>query len=65
MPDPPANIAPSAVMFMILTVVVMQLITNAIVFDAQQKLQMRAQEQLHIQKWQLEQLVPSSGSSST
>jgi len=30
--------------------------------DRQRRTQERAQEQLHVQKWQLEQLAPSSGS---
>jgi serine/threonine-protein kinase len=58
------DIAPSALVFLIVTMTVMQLLTNAIVLGAQRNLKERAQEQLHIQKWQLEQLVPSSGSSS-
>jgi hypothetical protein len=58
------DMAPGAILFLIVTMVIMQLTTNAIVLESQRKLQDRAQEQLHIQKWQLAQLVPSSGSSS-
>ncbi len=59
------DVAPVAVVFMILAVVVMQLFTNVFVLDRQRRIQERAQELLHVQKWQLEQLVPSSGSTSS
>jgi hypothetical protein len=59
------DIAPSAVVFLIIAMIVMQLFANVFVLDTQRRIQERAQELLHIQTWQLEQLVPSSGSTST
>jgi hypothetical protein len=59
------DVKPTAVLVMILSCITMQLVANAVVFAGQRKLQGNAQEQLHVQKWQLEQLVPSSGSPST
>jgi serine/threonine-protein kinase len=58
------DLEPTALVVIVLSAVVMQLFANAFIFGAQRNIQARAQEQLHIQKWQLEQLVPSSGSSS-
>jgi len=43
-------------------VIVLQMIANALVLDRQRREQERARELLHVQKWQLQQLVPSSGS---
>jgi serine/threonine-protein kinase len=56
------EMGPTTMFFMILASIVVQLITNLYVLDAQRRLQDRAQEQLHVQAWQLAQLVPSSGS---
>ena len=56
------DIAPGALLFLVLGTIVLQLIANTIVHDAQRRLQNRAQEQLHVQAWQLAQLVPGSGS---
>jgi serine/threonine-protein kinase len=52
----------TTLMFMLLATIVLQLVANLYVLDAQRRLQDRAQEQLHVQAWQLAQLVPSSGS---
>ncbi|HEY5924316.1 MAG TPA: hypothetical protein VIV11_21715, partial [Kofleriaceae bacterium] len=58
------SLSPSALLVAMLGIVIIQMLANTFVFAAQQRLQTRAQEQLHVQKWQLEQLVPSSGSPS-
>jgi hypothetical protein len=58
------DITPSALIFAVLTTMTAQLIANALLLNRQRQDQERAQEMLHVQKWQLEQLVPSSGSSS-
>jgi hypothetical protein len=59
------EVSPSATLFMIFAIIVMQLIANAVMLWAQRRIYERAQEQLHVQRWQLQQLVPSSGSAST
>jgi serine/threonine-protein kinase len=56
------DMGPTTLMFMLLATIVLQLVANLYVLDAQRRLQDRAQEQLHVQAWQLAQLVPSSGS---
>jgi serine/threonine-protein kinase len=56
------DITPSALIFAVLMTIVVQMIANSWLLDRQRKDQERAQELLHAQKWQLEQLVPSSGS---
>lgn len=56
------EITSTAALFLVLATIVLQLVSNTIVHDAQRRLQNRAQEQLHVQAWQLSQLVPSSGS---
>jgi eukaryotic-like serine/threonine-protein kinase len=58
------DIAPRALTFAVLATIVAQLLANAVLLNRQRQDQERAQELLHVQKWQLEQLVPSSGSSS-
>ena len=54
----------AALIFVVLGTIALQLIANALMLDRQRRTQERAQELLHVQKWQLQQLVPSSGSSS-
>jgi eukaryotic-like serine/threonine-protein kinase len=56
------DMEPTTMIFALLASVVVQLVANLYVLDAQRQLQDRAQEQLHVQAWQLAQLVPSSGS---
>jgi eukaryotic-like serine/threonine-protein kinase len=56
------DMGPTTMMFMLLASILVQLVANLYVLDAQRRLQDRAQEQLHMQAWQLAQLVPSSGS---
>lgn len=58
------DITPAALLFTVLATIFAQLIGNAVVLDRQRQNQERLQEQLHVQKWQLQQLVPSSGSAS-
>ncbi len=58
------DMSPSAMMFILLATVGLQLVANLFVLDAQRRLQDRTQEQLHVQAWQLAQLVPSSSSRS-
>jgi serine/threonine protein kinase len=58
------DLTPSALLFTLLMTIVAQLIANAWMLYRQRQDQERAQEMLHVQKWQLEQLVPSSGSAS-
>jgi eukaryotic-like serine/threonine-protein kinase len=55
------DITPSALIFVVLTTIVVQLFANSWLLNRQRRDQERAQELLHVQKWQLEQLVPSSG----
>ncbi|HEU4616009.1 MAG TPA: serine/threonine-protein kinase [Kofleriaceae bacterium] len=56
------DITPAATIFALLTTMLAQAIANVWLLDRQRRDQERAQELLHVQKWQLEQLVPSSGS---
>jgi serine/threonine-protein kinase len=56
------DITPAALLFTVLATIFAQLIANAVVLHRQRQNQERLQEQLHVQKWQLQQLVPSSGS---
>jgi eukaryotic-like serine/threonine-protein kinase len=56
------DMRPSTIIFTLLATILIQLVANLFVLDAQRRLQDRAQEQLHVQAWQLAQLVPSSGS---
>jgi serine/threonine-protein kinase len=56
------DMGPTTMMFTLLATIILQLVANLYVLDAQRRLQDRAQEQLHVQAWQLAQLVPSSGS---
>ncbi len=58
------DITPTALIFIVLGTIALQLIANALMLDRQRRTQERAQELLYVQKWQLQQLVPSSGSSS-
>jgi hypothetical protein len=58
------DVTPSALLFTLLGTIVMQTISNAVIVERQRRAQERAQELLHVQKWQLQQLVPSSGSRS-
>ena len=58
------DLTPSALLFTLLMTIVAQLIANAWMLYRQRQDQERAQEMLHVQKWQLEQLVPSSRSTS-
>ena len=57
------EVSPTGLIFVVLGTITVQLISNTILLDRHRLAQDRAQEQLHVQKWQLEQLVPSSGSS--
>jgi serine/threonine-protein kinase len=50
--------------FLMVATLVVQLFSNALMLHRQRRIQELAQEQLHVQKWQLQQLVPSSGSPS-
>jgi eukaryotic-like serine/threonine-protein kinase len=52
---------PTAMLFVLLATVGFQLAACLFVLDSQRRLQDKAQEQLHVQAWQLGQLVPSSG----
>jgi len=49
---------PAALAFLIAVIVFTQTIANTHILDAQRGAQDRAQEQLHVQAWQLAQLVP-------
>jgi hypothetical protein len=57
------DITSSAMFFTLLTTMLAQAVANAWLLDRQRRDQERAQELLHVQKWQLQQLVPGSGSS--
>jgi len=50
---------PTALAFLIVVIVFAQAIANTYILDAQRGAQDRAQEQLHVQAWQLAQLVPT------
>ncbi|HEY5947147.1 MAG TPA: serine/threonine-protein kinase [Kofleriaceae bacterium] len=56
------DITPQALIFCLLGTITLQLLANAVMLHRQRRNQELAQELLHIQKWQLQQLVPSSGS---
>ena len=58
------DMAPVTLLFTLLATVVLQLISNLLVLHMQRLQQDRSQEQLHVQAWQLGQLVRSSGSTS-
>jgi serine/threonine-protein kinase len=58
------QMAPSAFVVTILGCAVLQMVANMLVLDAQRVAQNLAEERNHAQKWQLQQLVPSSGSTS-
>ncbi len=58
------DMAPETLLFTLLATVVLQLVSNLLVLHMQRLQQDRAQEQLHVQAWQLGQLVRSSGSTS-
>lgn len=58
------QLAPSAFAVIIVGSAALQMLANMLVLDAQRVAQNRAEERTHAQKWQLEQLVPSSGSPS-
>jgi serine/threonine-protein kinase len=53
-----AATTPTALAFLIAVIVFTQVIANTYILDAQRGAQDRAQEQLHVQAWQLAQLVP-------
>ena len=54
------DISAGALLFAILGTIFVQMVANAYALDTQREIQSRAQEQLHVQKWQLEQLVARS-----
>jgi eukaryotic-like serine/threonine-protein kinase len=56
------EIAPAALLYIVLGTIVLQLFANLHVLDAQREIQARSQEKLHMQAWRLGQLVSSSGS---
>jgi serine/threonine-protein kinase len=56
------TLSPQALLFLICALVFLQLVGNTLMIDAQRAAQDRAQELLHVQSWQLAQLVRSSGS---
>jgi len=56
------DITPSALTFVVLGTIGLQLVANSTILARQRRAQERQQELLHVQKWQLQQLVPSSGS---
>ena len=56
------TLSPSALLFIMFAIVLLQLVGNTVILDAQRAAQDRAQELLHVQSWQLGQLVRSSGS---
>ncbi len=58
------QLAPSAFAVVIIGSAVLQMIGNMLVLDQQRLAQNLAEERNHAQKWQLQQLVPSSGSTS-
>jgi eukaryotic-like serine/threonine-protein kinase len=58
------DITPTALLFAVLTTIAAQLLANAFLLNRQRLDQERAQEMLHVQKWQLEQLVPAGRSKS-
>ena len=58
------QMAPSAFVTTIVGTAVLQMLGNMLVLDAQRVAQNVAEERNHAQKWQLQQLVPSSGSTS-
>jgi len=55
--------SPGSIVVVIVGAAILQMIGNMLVLDAQRTAQVRAEEKVHAQKWQLEQLVPSSGPS--
>jgi serine/threonine-protein kinase len=52
------TITPVAMVVVIVFTVIVQAVANTQILDAQRESQDRAQEQLHVQAWQLAQLVP-------
>jgi serine/threonine-protein kinase len=56
------NLSPETFVAGMLGCVVLQLVGNMLILDAQRSAQIRTEERIHAQKWQLQQLVPSSGS---
>jgi serine/threonine-protein kinase len=56
------HMSPSAMVVSILGTVVLQLAGNMLVLDRTRLAQSQAEEAVFIQKWQLEQMLPSSGS---
>ena len=54
------ELSASALVFVVLATTLLQLVATAFVLHAQRKTAARAEEQLHLQKWHLDQLVARS-----
>ncbi|HSD87507.1 MAG TPA: serine/threonine-protein kinase [Kofleriaceae bacterium] len=60
--EPPVALSASSILVAVISMVLLQLIGVTIVLAGQRREQDRAQELVHLQSWQLAQLVRSSGS---
>ena len=56
------TLSPTAMIAAVLGTVVLQMLGNMLMLDRFRVAQKRSEERIHLQAWQLQQLVPSSGS---